>query len=344
MVKKAKRSKLIEDVFVRQIMFNEEKKLDVDFLDKICFEKVIKIISAHLIIPSFYIRSKKRGLLGKFPTEFSKYIKNIYEINKERNIQIKKEIFELAYLLNQNKIKHVFMKGSKNLFENKLFDLGERMIGDIDIIIPQNDYKKAISKIEEFGYKNTDVNKYLVKLDQYKHYPRLTKKGKLAAIEIHSELYNPKFRNLIEKNKIFEESNQIENICFFSVKHQLLNLVYNDQINDLNYIYLNFNYRTLYDFNVYYGAGVDLYERYNCRIFKNFFMISDYFKITSTNLKFNIFKKTRFIMKLNNKVFFTIDKFLCDKIYAFFFKIEFKRLLSDRNYQKYMMHKLFYSD
>ena len=344
MVRKVKRLGLTEDTFVKNIMFGSYKNLDENLLNKINFEKVVKIISGHLIIPSFYIKCKKIGLLRKFPIDFTEYINEIYEINKKRNIKIKKEIFEIAYLFNQNKIKHVFIKGSKNLFENNLFDIGERMIGDIDILIFEKDYKKAISKIEEYGYKNTDVNKYLVKLDQYKHYPRLTKIGKLAAIEIHRELFNPKYKNIIDKNEIFKEYEELEDICFPSKKHQIINLVYNDQINDLNYVYLNFNYRTLHDFNVYFKKGVKFYEKYNCKIFKNFLNITDELEITSTKLKINLLKKIRLRIILNYKIFYKIDKFLCDKIYVPFFKMELKRLLIDKNYQKYLFYKLFYNN
>ena len=62
MVRKVKRLGLTEDTFVKNIMFGSYKNLDENLLNKINFEKVVKIISGHLIIPSFYIKCKCKHL------------------------------------------------------------------------------------------------------------------------------------------------------------------------------------------------------------------------------------------------------------------------------------------
>ena len=114
----------------------------------------------------------------------------ITNLNRKRNKQIISQAQELNSLLLANKITPIFLKGTGNLLAGIYEDIGERMVGDIDFIFSKNDYPKAITIINEFGYslvkkkKDYDPDK--------KHYGRLQKDTNIAAIEIHSRLLDIK--------------------------------------------------------------------------------------------------------------------------------------------------------
>ena len=63
------------------------------------------------------------------------YLKEISNINYERNVQILKQIDFNSTFQKKNKINHVFLKGSALIISNEYQALNDRMIGDIDILV-----------------------------------------------------------------------------------------------------------------------------------------------------------------------------------------------------------------
>jgi hypothetical protein len=79
-------------------------------------------------------------------------------LNRERNQQISTQATALNTLLLDHEITPLFLKGTGNLLAGIYTDIAERMIGDIDFILPKEQYTKAIALLREDGY--TDVLKY----------------------------------------------------------------------------------------------------------------------------------------------------------------------------------------
>ena len=113
-----------------------------------------------------------------------KYLKEIYTINLSRNKILLKELNFISKIFLNHKINHVFLKGSALLIKNYYEDLGERMVGDIDILVDEKDYIKSVNLMKENGYVNI---KNESKFDSI-HYPRLVSGTKTFALEIHKKL------------------------------------------------------------------------------------------------------------------------------------------------------------
>ena len=64
-------------------------------------------------------------------------MKNITEINRERNKLIIDQAKEINKLLLMHNIKPIFLKGMAALVEGIYNDIGERMISDIDLIVSE---------------------------------------------------------------------------------------------------------------------------------------------------------------------------------------------------------------
>ena len=142
-----------EEEFLVDVIFNEKKSC-YDGLDSLDFEKLIKISSSHLLIPTFYNKIIEKKKLRKIPVDFKNYLQEIFLINKERNKKLLVEIDEISRFLNTNNINYVFLKGSALLSNNYFDNVGERMIGDIDIFVEENDIEKCIHVLKQFGYYN----------------------------------------------------------------------------------------------------------------------------------------------------------------------------------------------
>ena len=94
-----------EEKFLVYILFSKRKSLDDEIdLKKIDFDLLVKIASGHLMLPSLYVNLKNKGLLDLIPSDLKVYLKQIFNINKNRNIELLKEVDEVSKILIKNKL------------------------------------------------------------------------------------------------------------------------------------------------------------------------------------------------------------------------------------------------
>ena len=193
-----------------KIIFSKEEKLinsvlfkgKIDFnINDVNWEKIIKITSSHLVIPAFYYNSQKRNILKKFPNDFRNYIEKIFDLNLNRNTILKEEIDQISKLFRKEKINHAFFKGSSLLLNGFFENIGERMISDIDILIPKADKEKAIRLLN----KNMYFNNYGYVNWKTKADTNFVNTEKLFGIDLHTNLFNNSDEYLMNINLMLEE-------------------------------------------------------------------------------------------------------------------------------------------
>ena len=210
------------------------------------WDEVVKLSTAHFVFPALYCNLKRASFLSYLPEDLVEYMKYITDLNRERNEQILAQAEELNTLLLEHKITPIFIKGTGNLLEGLYEDIAERMVGDIDFIFSPEDYPKAIELLENYGYThNYKIDKLLNK--KPRHYPRLTHKNKIAAIEIHKELLSESYRKVFNYNFIKDSTQRIQGVSVLSFKNQLSLSIVASQINDSGFEYKNLALRNAYD-------------------------------------------------------------------------------------------------
>ena len=142
--------------FISNILFDKEINL-VSFPaknnDKF-WDKFVKIGSSHYVIPALYYKLKQRDYLKLLNDELVSYMEEIYSQNLKRNLDLVKEVNEISKLFKSNNIDHVFLKGAALV--SSIYSLGIRMVGDIDILINNDQILKAKSLMKDYGYKFKD--------------------------------------------------------------------------------------------------------------------------------------------------------------------------------------------
>ena len=329
-----------EQYFISNVLFSKGRILKKELIN-IDYEKVIKIASSHLIIPAFYYNCKKKSILKYLPKDFKDYIKQIYLINKSRNKQLKKEVIELSRILQENKIEHVFLKGTACLFSGNYNDLGERMIGDIDFLFQKEDRLKLLKILKNNGYYG--ISKY----DKYGfdgittfqiHIPRKIKKNRIFAIEPHFKLIDKKF---FESKKVLKSKKKINGIYVPSLKNQLLHIIYNFQINDKGSIRLSYSLRSHYDYFKLSNIKINEKNKHIDRfihIYKSINLITD--KDESPQL--NIIDRFRIYFTNNYKIYRVILTCFAEiKISLNWRLIQLIEICSNKKYRKYIYNKFF---
>ena len=214
------------------------KTTDVDW------DAVVKVSTAHYVFPALYCNFKRADFLKYLPADLVAYMENISNLNRERNEQIIGQAQELNSLLLANNIRPVFLKGTGNLLAGLYENIAERMVGDIDFIFSKEDYPKAIEVLKKNSYSFTTK----IPFEYYfKHYPRLTKKDRIAAIEIHKEILLIKYDKEFNYSLIDKDSQIINEVAVLSYANKLNLSIIANQINDQGFYYKTMALRNAYD-------------------------------------------------------------------------------------------------
>lgn len=209
------------------------------------WDSVVKLSTAHYVFPALYCNLKRANFLHYLPEELVNYMKHITDLNRERNIQIIEQAKEINDLLLANNITPIFLKGTGNLLEGLYEDVAERMVGDIDFIFSENEYSRAIEILTNNGF--SKVHKTTFDFPSFKHYPRLQKENKIAAVEIHKELLLEKYADEFNFTVVEKDSQLINNIRVLSFKNQLALSIIATQVNDDGFYYNAISLRNGYD-------------------------------------------------------------------------------------------------
>ena len=77
--------------FLINFLFNNVEIKD-DEIANLNLDRLIQIGSRHLLLPLLFYKLEKKKLINSFPQNFTNYIQNIYNLNKQRNKQIRAEL------------------------------------------------------------------------------------------------------------------------------------------------------------------------------------------------------------------------------------------------------------
>lgn len=225
-----------------------EEIIDMVAADSIDWEKFVTLCSNHLILPAIYLKFKKQEIIEYLPGELSEYLKEIYDLNLDRNNQILKQLQEITDILNKDNIYPIFLKGAGHLLDGLYSDIGERIMGDIDLLVSENEYLVAVKLLEKEGY-STEGPCFL-DIENLKHYPGLLKAGAPAHLEIHRLAVSRKYQSWFNKEMIDKGKMAVPTLigCFaLSDKHNIMHNFIHSQLGHEGHSYGIVSFRDLYD-------------------------------------------------------------------------------------------------
>lgn len=201
------------------------------------WEKVVWIASGHLVIPALYLNLKRASLLPELPDDLVEHLKEITDLNRERNQQIIKQAKQVTALLNKYDIEPIFLKGTANLLSGLYTDIAERMVGDIDLLLSDSKTIEAAEVLLSNGYTTLD-GAYPRFINLGRHYPRLIKVDSIAGVEIHRRVVEKPFDKRFSFsliNKEIVELDILEKAHTLSPSHQVIYNMMVVQMNDGGY-------------------------------------------------------------------------------------------------------------
>jgi hypothetical protein len=222
------------------------------------WKRFVYISSDHLVLPAVYCQIIRKGWSTYFPKDLLTYLEAITEENRRRNRDLLAQIKEIASILNKAGIEYTLLKGGAMLTGGYYEDIGERMIGDIDILTHDSDSIAAYECLKTFGYYElpwegmapTTIDQYLKlrHLLKRRHLQRLIHQNKTGAIEIHNQLISGSKAKELEPEPFLLRKKEIKQGLVIPAQSDLhLHTIYNWHINDYGGIQLAISFRSAYD-------------------------------------------------------------------------------------------------
>jgi len=213
------------------------------------WEEFVWMGSSHFVLPALYSAFKRNGLLPSLPTDLAEHLSGIYTLNLNRNLQIIEQSHDLIRILSNEGIEPLFLKGAGHLLQNLYRDPGDRIMSDIDILIPEDALSRAANILYANGYSHPEEFK-ADDFEKHHHLPGFEHKGYVAMVELHHSVFPENFGKILSNEEIVTDKKKIEGFdtWVLSVDHQrVLNFVH-DQLADDDFKYKTMLIKGLYDF------------------------------------------------------------------------------------------------
>jgi len=159
------------------------------------WDNYIRLASDHFVVLSLYCRLRDAGLLRYMSAGLADHLRQLWQMNIDRNSEILRQAQRINHLLAGAGITPIYLKGVANLMDGLYPDPGERIVGDIDFLVPPHQYEQAAALLLEDGYYAYDEN-HAKPEPLTKHYPRLTHRTEIADVEVHFATVDPQYRHL----------------------------------------------------------------------------------------------------------------------------------------------------
>lgn len=150
------------------------------------WESVADVAGGHLVIQALYPAFVENELIDLIPDDFLSYVQHLHEINCERNEMMRRQLIDAVLVINKLNIKPLLMKGAAHLFLNTFANEGDRLLTDLDILVPSDEIKHISNELITVGYELNEDKIHFI--ETHHHYPPLIKQDECAMIELHRDL------------------------------------------------------------------------------------------------------------------------------------------------------------
>jgi hypothetical protein len=225
--------------------------------------------------------------------------------------------------------------------------MGERMIGDIDLLVREYDYLKTIETIISLGYCYEKKDFFTNELP--KHFYRLYKNDVPADIEIHRLPVNIPFSKKFNTEIIFENrilAHGKQNIYVPSVEHRIIHNFIHTQLSNKGHWLKNNPLRDLYDFyllsNFTKLSQVSNKVEEKNKLISYIYLYSQIFNVQQYNTQFKNFSSKLYFslsnLYLKHSLFYKINLLF----YNMFYLLPGRITLAFKNklYRNHILYKI----
>ena len=158
--------------------------------------QTVEVAGLHLVSPSLAGALQRKGLFEDCPIEVRQYLNGISELNRKRNRLLKTGLNQVLEILNGAGIHPLLLKGSICLVSEQYQGCRDRVIGDLDLAVPEDRLQEAQSLLLERAFRlDEEFNATLP--DNVHHLPPLLHGELPVSVELHRDIVFGRHRELL---------------------------------------------------------------------------------------------------------------------------------------------------
>lgn len=175
---------------------------------------VLRRSGDHLVTPILrWALQEQEGMYDTLPPSVIDYLEAVYALNLEKNLCCQEQLSEMTSALNDLGVTPVLLKGAAMLVSGLYPTAGERMITDLDILIPEKRLSEVLAKMQASGYQSIegkiDLAEVALKALSHKHhYPALVHRDWPVSIELHVQPVVMRYQRLLCCEDVLSSANK----------------------------------------------------------------------------------------------------------------------------------------
>ncbi len=177
---------------------------------RVAWERIVEISSRHLVTPALLTVFQEKDLIELIPVDFHDYLTGLRQLNTQRNQAISDQIVEIGRALNEEGIEPILLKGAAHLYSGLYKNPGDRVLGDLDLLIPAEAAREAYLALVKLGYQGYFQTRPGDPYHDHHHLPPLEHLARKAAVELHTEPVNKRYRDVLSPAEMRSESIPLE--------------------------------------------------------------------------------------------------------------------------------------
>jgi hypothetical protein len=217
--------------------------------EDIIWERFVALADHHLILQSLYPKIRDHELSEYFPREVFEHLKYIFELTTARNLEVIGQAEKLTAALRKESITPLFMKGVGNILDGLYKYPGERILHDIDILVPEKNFEDAAGILIKDGYRS-DYKYNPALINRTRHYPILYKPGEPVYAELHRMPVGERFERFFNTGIVLGSAKHpaaYPDCLVMSDEHNIIHNFIHAQLDHQARIYAREFIRNLYD-------------------------------------------------------------------------------------------------
>lgn len=257
-------STLLEDFIQNLLLTTLNPKLEivpqqVSIVSLKDWEALFQLAQQQHVTPLLYTRLREKGVQTAVPAPIWQHLHHHHQLNTVRNKCIYRELGKISTALQEKGIPFIPLKGA--FLADKVYgSLGERVVGDLDLLVLKESMPQVIAISEKLNYKNTKPVVLDVILKQSQHLPPFSNRMIGLEIEWHWHIVSPTAHNAIPVDGLWLRAmpTSVANIAAHTLSPEDLILHIADHVS--YHHEFTFGMRSLCDLSVicvFYDANID---------------------------------------------------------------------------------------
>ena len=165
-------------------------------------EALIRTADEQYVLPAVYSTLCSLGLSWRFPPEANEFLSTLESLNRDRNQMLLSEVRSIARLLNHHGIEPVLLKGAAYIVAGVYGTLADRLVGDIDILIAESQYRAAIELLVDSGYRRAESDP----VGMFRHHHPQLRSPRSLLVEVHHRLTSGRLAQFLTRSEIVASS------------------------------------------------------------------------------------------------------------------------------------------